>query len=151
MIIEKATYKDVNQIQDLMYPTYFEESIYKSSKYDPVRTRMTITEWLGAECYVAKDGDRVAGVFAMFFAYTFYQDLETDVMMFFVHPNYRKTEVARMLLNKLVEVSDNAGSKKIYTSCASGISEKNNQLYMNLFKKFNFEVLGTELLRMKNE
>jgi GNAT superfamily N-acetyltransferase len=149
--IEKATYRDVNQIQDLMYPIYFNESAYSDFEYDPVRTRMTITTWLSGLCFVAKDKNKIAGVFSMYFAQTFYKHLETDVEMFFVHPDYRGTQVARLLVDEMVRQSDMAGSKIIYTACASGINEKNNKLYTNLFKKFGFKELGTEVMRVSNE
>lgn len=149
--IERAKYGDVDGIQGLMYPTYFNESTYSNLEYDPVRTRMTITNWLNNVCFVAKDGDRIAGVFSMWFTQTFYKQIESDVEMFFVHPDYRGTEVARMLVDELVRQSDKVDSAVIYTACASGINDRNNKLYTNLFKKFGFKELGTEVVRIKDE
>lgn len=148
--IERATYADVDDIQCLMFPTYFKESTYSGLDYDPVRTRMTITDWINEICFVAKSKDRVVGVFSMFITQTFYKQKECDVLMFFVHPDYRATGVSRMMVNELNKQADLNGAAVTYTACASGISNKNNKLYTNLFKKFGFDMLGTEVVRFSN-
>lgn len=142
--------EDVSAIQSLMYPGYFQESTYSGLTYDHDQTRAMIENWLHDVCIVAKVEGRIVGVAAMYYVRTFYKEPEADVEMFYVAPEYRGTGISRALVDTLVQNADANRCAVIYTSCASGISEKNNLLYRNLFKKFGFNVLGTELARVKH-
>lgn len=142
-----ATYADIEDIENLLYPHYFEESTYSDLTYDPEMTRKTITSWIPETCILARVDGVLVGVLAMYFTRTYYKEYEGDVVIFYVHPDYRGAGVGRGLVNALKEVSDKLGAAVVYTSSGSGMGEENNKLYTNLFKKVGFEELGTELIR----
>jgi L-amino acid N-acyltransferase YncA len=150
MIIEKATHRDVTEVQNLLFPEYFNETVYSTLEYDPIRTRLTVTGWLSDVFYVVRDQGKIVGFFSMFIAYSFFKKGVANVDTLYVHPDYRGTKVGRMLVEKLVEESDKNDCASIHASCASGIGDKNNLLHTNLFKKFGFRELGTEVVRLNN-
>lgn len=142
-----ATYQDVHEIEPFLYE-YFKESGYSDGlTYDADTTKATIAQWIPQICVLARVDGQLAGIFAMYFTHTYYKEPECDVIIFYVSPEYRGTGVSRGLVNALTAISDKNGAAVIYTSSASGISSKNNKMYANLFTKFGFEDLGTELIR----
>lgn len=141
-----ATFDDVNKIEQFLY-SYFEESMYSCLTYDPLITRQTIMQWIPETCILAKVDDKIAGIVAAYFTRTYYKEIEGDVVIFYVHPDYRGTPIARSLVNALTMIADKNSAAIVYTSSGSGIGSQNNKLYGNLFKKFGFQELGTELIR----
>lgn len=146
--LEIAEMKDAESIRDLIYPSYFDESIYRDLTYDPDMTLNVIKGWLRDRSFIVKDSEsgKVVGFATIAFLRSFYKETEGDVEMFYVLPEYRGTWAARLLVNCLVENARANDAKVIYTSCLSGIDEKNNTLYVNLWKKFGFKTLGTVLI-----
>jgi len=148
--LEFAKYKDAQDIQNLLYPDYFEASIYSGLDYDPVSTLQYIYEWISEYCVLARDdAGSIVGILGFYLANTYYKQKECDIVIFYIHPDHRGKGVSRMLvkfLNGFCEKRGDVGV--IYTTSGSGMSEKNNMLYTNLFKKEGFEVLGTELIRI---
>lgn len=143
-----ASIDDVDGIQGLMYPTYFNESIYNTQEYDHDMTKKTITNWLDNVCVVAKHKDKIIAVASMYYSKTYYKTPQADIEMFYVHPDFRGYGVSRDLVRILVDNADANKCSAIYTSCASGISVKNDKQYQNLFKKFGFNKLGTEMVKI---
>lgn len=142
-----ATPQDINAIEGLLYPHYFNESHYSNMTYDSAQTKETIASWLTETCILARVNGRVVGILSMYFMRSYYKELEGDVIIFYVLPEYRGTGVARGLVAALDAISKEKGAAIVYTSSGSGIGETNNKLYANLFKKFGFEELGTELIK----
>lgn len=146
--IERATREDIPAIKDLLYPTYFNESTYSGLTYDDEATTKMVVGWIESLCFVAKDNrGKVIGIAQGFAFQSFYKELELAIEMFYVLPEWRGTGVARALVSNIVQQADANGVAVVYTSCASGIDSKNNALYKNLYKKFGFDELGTELIR----
>lgn len=143
-----ATYADVDDIVNILYPGYFEESTYSDLTYDPEMTKRTVIDWISEPCVIARVDGKLAGIVAMYFVRTFYKETECDVIMFYVAPEYRGTGVARGLVNALTMISDKEGAAIIYTTSGSGMTGSNNKMYTNLFSKFGFKGLGTELIRV---
>lgn len=141
-----ATFEDVDAIENLLYP-YFEESTYSGLTYDPLATKHTIAQWIPEVCILAKVDGEIVGITAFYFLNTFYKEPECDVVMFYIKPEYRGTGISRGLVNALTTIADQNQAGIIYTSSGSGMGGKNNDLYANLFKKFGFQELGTELIR----
>ena len=146
--ISFATYNDVEDILNLLYPSYFEESAYSKLEYDPVATRLTVQNWLDEVVVLVRVDGKLAGIMSMYFIKTFYKQSECEVVMFYVHPDYRGTGIGRSLVNAIVMLSDKNEAAVIYTTSGSGMNGNNNNLYVNLFKKFGFENLGTELIKI---
>ena len=142
-----ATFDDVDSIQNMLYPAYFEESTYSGLTYDPEMSKKTIASWIPETCIIAKVDGEIVGIVAAYFVRTYYKQKEGDVVIFYTRPDYRGTGVARGLVNALKEIGDKVGAAVIYTSSGSGMGGNNNKLYANLFKKVGFEELGTELIR----
>lgn len=153
MKVRIAEMRDVLTIQDLIYPDYFKDSIYKNLKYDRAATTGFITEWVNNYCFVAENNDgKIIGVTAFYFVNTYYKEKECDILMFYVEPDYRGTGISRALVDAVVKTCKLRGDVgAIYTSSGSGIKGKNNNLYSNLFKKFGFKELGTELVNILDE
>lgn len=143
----RATENDIAAIQGLLYPHYFSESVYKNMTYSADNTRRIIESWLPNCAIIVKDGDKAVGFASMVLQHSFFEEPEADVEMFFILPEYRGTGVARALCKFMIETAEANGAKLIFSSCLSGIDGKNNSLYINLWRKFGFEILGTVLVR----
>lgn len=147
-----ASLNDVVEIEEFLGGNYFNEVVYSSvMEYDPLATRRYITEWLfGGDCVIARgEDDSIVGVFSTFITTTYYKQPECEVIIFYVRPDYRGTGLSREMAKYLVKIADIYEVGAIYTSSASGIGKTNTSLYANLFKKFGFQELGTELVRLK--
>lgn len=142
-----ATFDDVDAIEALLYPNYFNESHYSDLTYDPLQTKATIASWIPETVILAKLDGKIIGILAMYFMNSYYKEKEGDVVIFYVLPEYRGTGVSRALVAALDKVSKEVGAKVVYTSSGSGMGENNNKLYANLYKKFEFKELGTELIK----
>lgn len=145
-----ANYYDVNAIVDLLHPNYFEESQYKGLTFDLENCQKTVAEWITEYCAIAEMDGKVVGVVAFYFLNSYYKEKEGDIIIFYVHPDYRGTGVARALVGIVEKISKELDAAVVYTTSGSGMGRKNDKLYSNLFKKFGFEELGTELI-WKNE
>lgn len=142
-----ATIYDIEPIEELL-KEYMAESTYNGLTYCKDGTVNMILSWLNEGFFfIVKDGEKVVGLAVMALMKTFYKELEADVDMFFIHPDYRGTGASRMLVDNIVQNAEANNCKVIYTACLSGISDKNNKLYKNLWGKFGFRELGTVLIR----
>lgn len=144
-----ATPEHVDQIQELLFPHYFNESVYSGLTYDHHATRNMILAWLRDLAFVAIADGKVVGFVAAGLMRTFYKEPEMDIDMFYVLPDYRATGISRVLAKVIVEIADKFNVGAIYTSCLSGIDDSNDKLYQNLWKKYGFQKLGTVMLRSK--
>jgi GNAT superfamily N-acetyltransferase len=147
-MIERMKLEDVDNILENLYPAYFKEAIYNKLTPSLSHARVTIANYLNSFAYVAKHEGRVVGIAVADMGNTFYEEIECDINMFFVHPDARRSGVARGLRDAILEDAARVGAKVIYTSCLSGISEQNEQLYMNLWAKCGFQKLGTVMIRI---
>lgn len=142
------TIQNVDEIQGLLYPHYFSESVFKTLEYDAAATRAVILNWLEtSRCFLIKSKGKPVGFCAVNFTRTFYKQIEADVEMFFVMPEYRGTGISRALSQLATDSAKELGADVMYSSCLSGIDDKNNSQYTNLWKKLGFEVLGTVMIR----
>ena len=144
-----ATDNDIDDIQGLLYPHYFEESHYSDLTYSAKHTRRTIEGFISNNCILAKVSGKLCGIISSYFINSYYEEIEADIDLMFVLPECRGTGISRAMVKKILEHADLNGVAIVYTSCASGISDKNEKLYSNLFGKFGFKPLGTELIRRK--
>lgn len=153
MEIVQATLDDVDNIIDDIYPIYFAESAtYNFLTPDLDNTKLVVTEYVtgGNICFIAKDEGRIVALACANIMRTFYKEIECDVNMFFVAPSHRGNGLSRKLVETIVYQAEMNDAKIIYSSCFSGLGENNNNLYINLWKKYGFQVLGTVMIRGKN-
>ena len=150
-MIREAGVLDITPIIDFLRPYHGESMFGKRGRViDEDRLLETIggavlqDEWI---VLVSLDDIGVNGVILAQTGYTFYQDLEMDIDLFYVSPDARGTGVSRMLVEEIINVAKNKKIGIIYCGCHSNMSDggKNNKLYTNLFKKYGFEVTGTNL------
>lgn len=148
MEVTRMTLADVDNILENIYPAYFAEAVYNKLTPSMENARITVSEYAKAWAYVAKEDDKVIGLAVADAGRTFYEEVEFDINMFYVHPDYRGSGVARSLRDVLLATADALGAKVVYTACLSGISEGNEKLYMNLWAKKDFQKLGTVMIRI---
>jgi L-amino acid N-acyltransferase YncA len=148
MEITKMTLEDVDGIIENIYPAYFAEAIYNKLTPSLDNARITVADYVNRWSYVAKEDGKVVGLAVADAQKSFYEELEFDINMFYVHPDYRGTGVARALRDILVSESDRIGAKVMYTGCLSGVSENNEQTYLNLWAKVGFTRLGAVMIRI---
>ena len=149
--IELASANDKEAIQGLLYPHYFKESVYKELTYDADATGNMIDDWLNnSATLLVKKNNNVVGIAAMSLCKSYYKEIECDVEMYFILKEHRGTGASRLLCEAIVNIADANNAKIIYSSCLSGIDEKNNNLFINLWKKYGFKTLGTVMIRGQN-
>ena len=145
--IKGATEEHAKDILNLLYPHYYEESIQKKNglTFDIDTAITTILEWIeGCKCIVAYKDDKPVGFMVWYFIRTVFEEQEADLVMFFVMPDERGTGLSRDLAKIYDEDCKAAGIKVAYNGSSSGVDDK---IYHNLFAKYEFEVLGTELVK----
>ncbi len=148
MQIEKMTLEHVEGIIENIYPAYFAEAVYNKLTPNLDNARITVADYVNRFSFVAVEEGKIIGLAVADAMRTFYTELEFDVNMFYVHPDYRGTGVARALRDKLIEEHDRIGAKVMYTGCLSGVSESNEQTYLNLWAKVGFTRLGAVMIRI---
>lgn len=142
------TIQNVDEIQGLLYPHYFNESGYSHLDYCHETTKKVIIDWItNGACFLIKSKNTPVAFAAMCLMKTFYKQLEADVDMFFVMPEYRGTGIARVLSECISDYANSVGASVVYTSCLSGLGKQNNSQYINLWKKLGFKELGTVMIR----
>ncbi len=148
MNIEKMTLEHVDGIMENIYPAYFAEAIYNKLTPNLDNARITVADYVNRWSFVAIIDGKIVGLAVADAQHSFYEELEFDINMFYVHPDYRGTGVARALRDMLVSESERIGAKVMYTGCLSGVSENNEQMYLNLWVKVGFERLGAVMIRI---
>lgn len=146
--IIQATLAEVDEIVALLYPSYFEESGFNGLTYSPENTKAVIASWVqNGIVFLIRSQGRAAAMASMEMMRSFYEEIEADITMFYVHADYRATGISRALADTLCRTAEMNGAKVVYSSCLSGMGDKNVNLYTNLWKKFGFRVLGTVMMR----
>lgn len=151
-MIERATMNEAVEIRDFLLDNYYKEAVYSGKlDYDAEASLAYVSSWIDEICYVARNEEgKLIAVMAAYLTKTYYKQPECQVIVFYIHPDARGTGVSRELVKILVEIGNLNNIGAIYTTSASGMGAKNNNLYTNLFKKEGFQELGTELVRFNN-
>lgn len=153
-ILRQANMDDLSDIVGLVYPRYFDESIYgKHMTASPEGIINYFTQNLQDEsyyCLLGFDADNKAVSYASItFGKTFYEQVEGDVDFFYVSPEFRGSGISQAMVEKLLEISNSANAAIVYAASWSGVDdEKNNSLWQNLFKKFDFKMIGTTMAKI---
>jgi N-acetylglutamate synthase-like GNAT family acetyltransferase len=140
-----ATLDDLQGIEILMRE-YFKESVYSELEYDQENVFKLINEWISNFCFVAKDNyDNIIAVAAFVIHGSFFKGTVADMEIFYVTPKYRGTTLARELVNIIMQNADQNGVLAINANTVSG---RDSSLFTNLFKKFGFEIVGIEMIKV---
>ena len=138
----------VQGILDTLCPAYYAEA-YKELTPSYEFAAITIGNYLENNSVVAVDGDRVVAVGSAICTNTYFVEREFDVVMFYVHPDYRRSGVASAMRDALITMKDFLGAKVSYTSCLSGISDTNRKSFENLWAKKGYKLLGTVMYKIE--
>ena len=71
-----------------------------------------------------------------------------EMFQFYVQPEYRKTHVARKIVEAVVKKYDEWGCKRCYCEASPGLSHRDHlSLFKNLWSKFGYKEVGITLMR----
>lgn len=149
--VRRAKDTDIMRIYEFSKP-YLEESMY--GKHLDLCEKTAIESFQYGvmydelyETYIAENENGLLGVVIVFITSSYFKGSEGDVQFFYVCPSARATGVSRALVEQCIEVKDRRRLNILYAGCHSGFNDdgKNDKMYCNLFKKYGFEVTGTNL------
>lgn len=138
---------DVERVLTDLCPAYYAEA-YTALTPSYEFAKQTLTAYLDDHTIVAKDGERIVAIGQAKHGNTYFVESEFDVQMFYIHPDYRGTELGRMMRDALILIKQRLGAKVIYTSCLSGLDEINLKKFINLWGKRDFKFLGSVLIHI---
>jgi N-acetylglutamate synthase-like GNAT family acetyltransferase len=139
-MIRYATDNDIDAVESLCRE-FAEQSMYgKVMTYSRENALECIKNW--SSILVAEIDGKLVGFGAIVIATEFFNEREADIDKFYVQPKYRGTGIARMLAESLVKLAIANDARVIYALCGSGINEKNDKMFENLWKKFGLKKTG---------
>lgn len=145
-MIRLATDDDIDAVESLCCE-FAEETMYgKIMTYSRENVIECIKSWSGT--LVAEIDGKLVGFGSLVIATGFFNEREADIDKFYVQPKYRGTGIARMLAENLVKLAIANDARVIYALCGSGIDEKNDKMFENLWKKFGFKKTGCLMVGM---
>lgn len=144
--------EDIDIMVDNICPHYIDEGnkrgMYQGLTPDLIIIRSTVELYLNYLTLVAKIDGRPVGVLVARVGRSFFQELECDIEMFYLVPEARGTGISRNLIEKIIDLGKSLGVKLFYTSCLSGMGQENEKLFVNLWSKFGFKMLGVVMIRV---
>lgn len=142
--VRLAEVEDFPLVERLCYQ-FFSETMYKVLDYSKENTLEMIRDW--QYILLIETGDGVpAGFCSLNVCHTYYVQKEGDVDKFYIVPEFRGTVASRMLAGSVVKLAKALDAKIVYALCGSGISEKTDRLFHNLWAKFGFKKLGVLMM-----
>lgn len=146
-MIRKATLSDLDDIIDFTRP-YYQESVYSNYvTYSESACRRTLEGWLNSSHVIVVGHDAILGVGVVTIGQTCYEELEAEINLFYVSKDYRGKGVSRLLADAITEFAKLHKARIIHASNMSGMDGNNDKLWINLFRKFGYETIGTTLAR----
>lgn len=145
-MIRYATDDDIDAVESLCRE-FAEQSMYgKVMTYSKENALECIKNW--SSILVAEIDGKLVGFGAIVIATEFFNEREADIDKFYVQPKYRGTGIARMLAENLIKLAIANDARVIYALCGSGIDEKNDKMFENLWKKFGLKKTGCLMVGM---
>lgn len=144
-MIRKATLSDLDEIIQVCRP-YFDESFWgRHTRYSDEKTREKFTYYLtGLNTFVV-DIEGICAIAVLAMDYVFSEDLTADYEFFYVSEHARGTGISRLLQEACENFAKLSGARIM---CACGSSDVEDNLWVNLFKKFKYEKLGTVMVKV---
>lgn len=151
MQVSVATLQDCREIVNILCEHYLKETIFTGMTYDHAKTVKKVYEWLASgSCLIIKDQSSIVGLCVVEIGNTFYVEPEADIAMFYIMPEYRATQAARLIRDEAIRFAREKGAMLIYSLSGSGISDRNDNLYCNLWRKAGLQKLGTCMIGVLN-
>jgi len=145
-MIRYATDDDIDAVE-LLCREFAEQSMYgQVMTYSKENALECIKNW--SSILVAEIDGKLVGFGAIVIATEFFNEREADIDKFYVQPKYRGTGIARMLAESLIKLAIANDARVIYALCGSGINEKNDKMFENLWKKFGLKKTGCLMVGM---
>lgn len=152
-MLRKIRQQDVPEIVNILRDEYFKESIYSNLTYSHVGTTRKVSEWVNdPEMYPVlfeKDGE-ICGFFNLIVINTYYVEKEADIDMFYVRKPYRGSGVSRIMVEAARDLAKEKQASIIYALHGSKVSDNNDSLWCNLFKRYGFDKLGSCMIWINN-
>lgn len=146
-----AKEEDIVALYELSYP-YHSESMYGAlfgvDRDTAIDTFTTAVRHPEIKTFVTEQDGKLTGIACVVQSSSFFNGYEGDVDFFYITPESRANGTARMLVEACVDYADhNPKLNALHCGCHSNMNDggKNDALYTNLFKKYGFEVTGTNL------
>lgn len=149
-VCKRGKLEDAADLLDACRP-YFKESVYaKHLRFSHAQAMDTFSLALAHNSYdflVVYYNSQVAGVVITCYNASFFEGIEGNMDFFYILPDFRGTGAARALVAAALEEARRRGATVVYCGCHSGFDDggRNNQLYVNLFKKHGFAVNGANM------
>jgi GNAT superfamily N-acetyltransferase len=151
MKVGMATLQECREIINILCEHYLKETIFTSMTYDHALTVKKVYEWIASgSCLVIQDKSKIVGLCVVEIGNTFYVEPEADIAMFYIMPEYRATEASRLIRDAAIQFAKTKGAALIYSLSGSGISDRNDNLYCNLWRRAGLQKLGTCMIGVLN-
>lgn len=143
--VSKATPEDVHQAFTLLQHYAHESWQGKMVKPDDAVIMQSLLDVFCAGNFVkavAYDGSEMVGIAFGFVGNTWWKRPCGSIDMFYVHPKMRGKGVSRKLLAECLSQFTDFDCGFVYAGAESGMGERNEALYVNLFKRAGFSHIG---------
>jgi GNAT superfamily N-acetyltransferase len=153
MQIRLADIDDVDGILSLIYPDFFQESVYrKHLTYSNAETTYFFKSSIisdNAYTIVLDDNGQINGVCVVVLFRSYYKELEAHVEFFYVKKDIRGSGASRLLIQAATEFAKKSGAGIIYSMSGAGIDDETDKMYANLHKKFGYKsLLGNVMVKV---
>lgn len=145
MDARKATLHDVTQSFELLKSYAQEGWQAKKCPPDDEIILQSLTDVLGAVNFVkavVEHEGRIIGLAFGFVGNTWWKRPCGGIDMFYIHPEARGKGASRLLVEECLRQFTDFTCGFVYAGAESGLGEKNNALYANLFKRYGFQDIG---------
>lgn len=144
-MLRRATISDLDEIIDLTRP-YFDESFWgRNTKYSEAKTREKFAWYLNDLHTFVFDSGGILAIAVIALDHVFSEDLTADYEFFFVSKDARGSGVSRLLQEACEDFAKMSGARIM---CACNSSDVHDGFWVNLFKKFKYEKLGTVMVKV---
>jgi GNAT superfamily N-acetyltransferase len=144
LVVRRATIKDLEEVMDVARP-YFKESFWgKNTTYSEERSREKFSYYLNDLDTFVIDINGIVAIAVLAMDYVFSEDLTADYEFFFVSRDCRGTGVSRLLQEACENFAKMSGARIM---CAANSSDVHDGFWVNLFKKYKYQKLGTIMVK----
>lgn len=132
---------------------FFHESLYRDLQFCAKTLETTFLTMMSDSDYhvlIAYDeNDNIAGYSAFAFERNCSVEEVALSVWFYVLPEHRTGRCSQMLVDKEIELCQNRGARKMFTSSTAGFADNgcNERAYTRMRKRNGYVVLGTFLVR----
>ena len=151
----KTIHADESHLDELftLAENFWHESNYNNGKITlaPHFWKDTVRQHIGLDDTAAicvRHNEKIVGYVLIYYQTDYTIERIGEMFQFYVTPDYRGTEVARMLVDAAVNQYKEWGCVRAYCEASPGISFKDHLgLFRNLWGKFGYEEVGITLMR----